>query len=153
MIPKVIEDRWMQFKRFGEERVLQIHALERAADCLCSEIRCAAGWQLVQQFNRELGPYWGKTKTQADAHKETEAFLAFVRPIAIAARQKAVAEGAKSGPALHAADLAVIRADYKINYGPGAPSKILSKVYAKGGQDRAAGREDDDHLDPQEKMI
>jgi len=148
-----LDRRWLQFKRFGEDRVLQIHAAERAGNCLSSEPHCEVGWRLVARFNEELGPYWDKRKTQDHCQKEAAAFLAFVRPIAAEVYAKALAEGQKSGLALHASDLAVIRADYKLNFGPGSPiagSKVLSQVYAKGGQDLAAGREYDEPAELQE---
>ncbi len=154
MTNEEIDRRWMQFKRFGEAKVLEIHALERSINCLSSDPRCEKGWRFVERVNAELGPYWHIRKTEEHRLKETQAFLAFVRPIAIAIYKKAIADGMPSGLAMHSADLAVVRADYKLNFGPGSPisgSKVLSKVYAKGGQDLAAGREYDEPADLQEE--
>lgn len=147
-----LELRWMQFKRFGEERVLRIHAAERAAGALCNDPFCAPGFALVVAFNRELGPFWDKRKKEADQQKERDAFLTHARPLAYAAWSAARAAGKPGALALQEADLVVVRDGYQINYGPGAPissSKILSKVYAKGGADRAAGEDEEDRVEPE----
>lgn len=146
MTKEELDRRWLQFKRFGEAKVLEIHAAEREAGCLFTEAGPCPALELVTRFNRELGPFWDKRKTPDHCAKETAAFLAFVKPIAAATYKKSLDDGLKTGPALHAADLAVLRADYTLNFGPGSPvagSKILSQVYPKGGQDRAAGPEED----------
>jgi hypothetical protein len=139
--------RWLQFKRFGEERVLRIHAAERAAGATMEDPACVQGRLLVAAFNKELGPFWEAKKKEADQAKERAAFLAHVTPLALAAFQSARAAGKPGGLALHEADLAVVRDGYKINYGTGAPissSPVLSKVYGRTGADRAAGDDAED---------
>lgn len=134
--------RWIQFKRFGEERVLRIHALERAAGIPCTEPTSMAARMLIQTFNTQMGPYWDKRKKEADQAKELDAFLAHIRPIWLPLLNAPAAAATPYLARLHAADLAIVRDDWKINHGAGAPisgSKVLSKVYGLGGQDHAAG--------------
>ncbi len=140
-----LHDRWLLMKRFGEERVLKIHALELADGALYTSAERGKAFWLVHRFNAELGPFWDKRKKEADQVKEREVFIAHIRPIALAAYRVAISAGKPGGLAIHASDLAVVRDDYKLNLGTGAPiasSKLLSKVYAKTGADRAAGEDD-----------
>ena len=133
-----VERRWLRFKRYGEERVLRIHELERKA----SRTDGLESIQLAMGFDAELGAYWHKKKTESDKGRELGAFLNHARKIAMDAYNAALAAGKPGGAALHAADLAVVRDAYKINFGPGSPvasSPVLSQVY--GGQDRAAGED------------
>ena len=134
------------FKRFGEQRVMQIHALERADGCSALESHGVAAQALIDRFNSELGPYWSKKKSDSDQLREIAAFRAHIGPIWRAAADAARAAGGNGLDALHAADLAVVRDGYQINCGAGgsvAASAILRKVYERSGQDRAAGADAD----------
>ncbi len=137
-----LEGRWMQFKRFGEERVLQIHVAERAAGCTSLDSRCTAPRVLIDRFNGELGAFWSAKKTESERTREILAFRIHVAPIWKAVATAGRAAGLSEIQMLHEADLAIVRDQYKINYTAGASvssSAILSKVYDKSGQDRAAG--------------
>lgn len=140
------EARWLQFKRFGEQRVLEIHALEAEAGCTSLDPRCTAATALIHRFNVELGPYWDKRKTDSEQDREVAAFRLHIRPIWNAAATEARAAGGSAIDALHAADLAIVRDPYKINCGAGSSigsSPILKKVYERSGQDRASGADAD----------
>jgi len=137
--------RWIQFKRFREAQVLRIHAQESCLGIPSTDPLCAAARALIYQFNAHLGPYWDKRKKESDQIKELDAFLAHIRPIWNPILNPAGSPQSSWLARLHSADLAILRDDWKINCGPGAPisgSKVLSQVYGKSGQDHAAGTDD-----------